>query len=592
MKKTLRSILVLVFSLCIVLSSIPMAYAADVAKVTGLTTSARTDTSITIKWTKVSNAKGYVVYRYNSSSKEWKSIKTTTSTSLKNTSLKASTAYSYRVKAYTTKNGSTVYGAVSATLKTSTAPAKVTGLKASSIGSDSVTVSWSKVSGAAGYRLYRYNADTGKYVKIGDTEKTSCTVKNLTANTSYKFIVKAYHKLSGTVLGANSAVLTVKTKPGTVQNFRISSTSTSSYTLKWDKVTGVSGYQLEKYDSNKGEWVSVQKSTATKYTARDSGGKYRVRTYIKSGSTYTYGAYSSTLVAGKTPENAPENLQAAANSNNGISLKWSKVSNIAGYEIEEYDPQHGAWVVLGTTTKNSYNINNLTETREYKFRVRAYVGSDSSKIYGDYCESVAIFFESQTKNDSIYSEEMEKSGILGYLYDPEEKCFYTSSDPWQRKAGFNSLYDSGSPYVFINYDTARFRFEYDDRDWMLQAWKGQYGLVFYGAELGVYTKPKDRDVMHYDCAADEDMLMMSMTFKQKRTFLGITTWVEKFERPYGLYWWCTGFIPGNVYGHFDEIAADFRVTMKDYEMLEAFKESLTAENIAFSVKGLDVYFTY
>ncbi len=592
MKKTLRSILVLIFSLCMIFASVSMVSAANIGRVTGLKTSARTESSVTIKWSKVSNAKGYVVYRYNPSNREWKKIKTTSATSIKNTSLNDATAYSYRVKAYTTEDGNNVYGATSVTHKTSTAPKKVTGLKATDIGSDSITVSWNKVNGAEGYRVYKYNPSTGKYNKIGDTEKTSCIVKNLETNTTYKFLVKAYHKLSGTVFGANSSVLTVSTSLGDVKNFRLDSVTSSSYTLRWDKLSGASGYQLEKYNESKGEWVSLQRAATTKYTARDTGGRYRVRAYIKSGNTYTYGPYTATLIAGKKPSDVPENLKAALNSSAGISLKWSKVNGVAGYEIEQYDPQHGEWIVLGTTTKNSYNLKNLKETREYKFRVRAYVGSDSNKVYGGYCESVSIFFETHRKPDSIYSAEMEKSGILGYLYDPEEKCFYTSSDPWQRKAGFNSLYDEGSPFVFINYDTKRLRFEYDDRDWMIQIWKGQYGLVFYGAELGVYTKPKDRELMHYDCAADDDMLMMSMTFKQKSTFLGIETWKEKFTRPYGLYWWCTGFIPGNMFGHFDDICADFRVTMKDYDMLDAFEGALEEQGIQYNVKGLDVYFTF
>ncbi len=590
--KKLRSILVLVFSLCILIGSISVASAASIGKVTGLKTSARTESSITIKWSKVSNAKGYVVYRYNDSRNEWKKLTTTSATSIKNTALKDSTAYSYRVKAYIKEDGKTVYGDTSATLKTSTAPKKVTGLTASNTAPTSITLSWSSVNGAEGYRVYKYNPSTGKYSKIGDTSKTSCVVKNLSPNTTYKFLVKSYHKLSGTVFSANSSVLTVSTTLAEVQNFRLDAVTTSSYTLRWDSISGVSGYQLEKFNESKGEWVSLQRAMTTKYTARDTGGRYRVRAYIKNGSEYTYGPYTATLIAGKKPSDIPENLKAALNSNAGISLKWSKLSGVAGYEIEEYDPQHGSWRTVGTTTKTSYNLNNLTETREYKFRVRAYVGADDNKVYGGYCESVSIFFETHKKPDSIYSAEMEKSGILGYLYDPEEKCFYTSSDPWQRKAGFNSLYDEGSPFVFINYDTKRLRFEYDDRDWMIQLWKGQYGLVFYGAELGVYTKPKDRDLMHYDCASDDDMLMMSMTFKQKSTFLGIETWKEKFTRPYGLYWWCTGFIPGNMFGHFDEICADFRVTMKDYEMLDAFEGALIAEGMQYTVKGLDVYFTY
>ena len=141
----------------------------------------------------------------------------------------------------------------------------------------------------------------------------------------------------------------------------------------------------------------------------------------------------------------------------------------------------------------------------------------------------------------------------------------------------------------ISFDTVRIKFDYDDKDWMLQLWKGQYGFVFYGAEIGIYTKPKDRDVDHYDCASDEDRLKMSMDFYNGG--------VKKFSRPYGSYWWCTGFTPGNVLGAFHKLRVEARITMKDYEMLSAVKrvldsEEMKNEGVMSSVDGLNIKIIY
>ena len=184
---------------------------------------------------------------------------------------------------------------------------------------------------------------------------------------------------------------------------------------------------------------------------------------------------------------------------------------------------------------------------------------------------------------------LHESGVAGYLYDPYEKCFYTSSDPWQRTVGYNVIFDVVSPTTFIDFDTVRFKFDYEKKNWIIQLWKGQYGLLFYGAEIGIYTKPENQIVEHYYCASDEDMLKMSMDFYRDG--------VKKFSRPYGLYWWCTGFIPGNVSGEFYRLSVDTRITMKNYAMLTEFRKALESAaektvGLSYSVKGLDVYISY
>ncbi len=186
-----------------------------------------------------------------------------------------------------------------------------------------------------------------------------------------------------------------------------------------------------------------------------------------------------------------------------------------------------------------------------------------------------------------------ENGLVGYLYDPAEKCFYTASDPWQRAMAYSLLYDGASPLVYINFDTVRLKFDYAGENWMIQVWKGQYGLVFYGAEIGVYTKPAERNFEVYDCADDDHLLKMSMDFYEYETgFLKKPTWEKKFSRPYGDYWWCTGFIPGNRMGEFENLRLTARITMKDYDMLEAFTGALRSQVISYETDGLDVIFSY
>ena len=197
--------------------------------------------------------------------------------------------------------------------------------------------------------------------------------------------------------------------------------------------------------------------------------------------------------------------------------------------------------------------------------------------------------ESQAQ-ETIKRAAVFSDGFLGYQFNKEGNYYFTTTDPWQRNFGFNVLYDMGAPFVNFYYDTIRCKFRYENKDWLIQFWKGQYGLVFLGAEIGVYTKPLDREQAHYDGASDEDMLYMSMSFYRKG--------VERASREYAKYWWCTAFVPGTLDSFRDrsELSMKCRITLKSTEMRDLFTASLEKNGFKkdrdFSISGKDVYFSW
>ena len=586
--------LALVMTVLMVFSSSALSfYAGAVGKVASLKVASTTQSSVTLKWNKVSGAKNYRVYRYNSSDKKWSYIKSTKSTSFTHKELSSGKQYIYGVKSVATEKGKTVTGKMSAKVTAVTKPGTVKNLKASSVTAVSVKLSWSKVSGARGYAVYQYNPSTKKYTLVDRTLSNSFTVNNLKADSSYTFAVRSYVKYSSLTYGEYSSKLTVKTKAASVsqvKNLKLASVNEKGYRITWDKISSVSGYQVCEYDAS-GEKQISSTYTSNNYIdikakSTDKSYKYSVRAYIKTSDGNKYGAYSSKITACTKPA-LPTKLEGAQNSNSGISLKWNAVSGASGYEVYFYDAVNGKWVYEGASTKASYTVKGLKNTSHYKYRVRAYKTADGKKIYGDFCESVTVAYNSGT-NDSIYSEEMEKSGVFGYLFDPDGLYFYTADDPWQRNVGYNSIFDTAAPLSLIDFDTMRLRFEYGGKDWMIQLWKGQYGLLFYGAEVGVYTKPKDREVMHYDCASDDEMLKMSMDFLEYKN----GKWTKRFSRPYGYYWWCTGFVPGVKYGKYHTLGLDMKITAKDEVMLKGIKSALDKNKVKYTEKGLDLYFSY
>lgn len=164
---------------------------------------------------------------------------------------------------------------------------------------------------------------------------------------------------------------------------------------------------------------------------------------------------------------------------------------------------------------------------------------------------------------------------LGYDYDITNGVFCTSMYPWQRNFGFMKIYDSNAALITIIYDTMRIKFDYNGLNWMVQFWKGQYGITS-GAEVGIYTKePDSATPLFYDCASDDNRLYMSMNVYKDGEFY--------FKRDEQLHWWLTGFVMGEIVSY-KRLSMDATLTMKDEEMRDAFLTALEAKGYTI---GLD-----
>lgn len=171
---------------------------------------ATTSTSITLSWSKVSGADGYAIMYYNSSSKKYEDIfeddYIIPTNSIKITGLKSNASYSLKVVALD-KIGSKYYyqtyskplsvktkSASSSATTTNTKLAAPTGLKCTEKTTDSLSIKWNAVKGAAGYRVYQYNVYTKSYSKLIDTSSNSVTITKLDSGTTYTFKIVTLKK--------------------------------------------------------------------------------------------------------------------------------------------------------------------------------------------------------------------------------------------------------------------------------------------------------------------------------------------------------------------------------------------------------------
>ena len=164
------------------------------------------------------------------------------------------------------------------------------------------------------------------------------------------------------------------------------------------------------------------------------------------------------------------------------------------------------------------------------------------------------------------SEDAEKTAAIlnacGFEYDEKQGIYYSSTNPWQKNFGFNVIYDMTAPMAGMYYSTERIYFQYDNKDWMIQLWKGQYGITS-GAEIGVYNKTDK--IMQYDCVSEDEFLEMSFDFYNQGEYI--------FSRGPEKHWWLTGF---KIFNAGVPILIDLDMTIKfpTKSMADAFEAGL------------------
>ena len=155
--------------------------------------------------------------------------------------------------------------------------------------SSGVKITWSKVTGADKYYIYRKTSG-GSYSKIGTTTKTYYTDKKAKSGKKYYYIVKAVNEAGSSDSSSSKSIKyladpTLKTPKSTKKGI----------TLNCSKVTGAQGYVIY-YKTGSGNYkklTTVKGNSKVKYThTKAKKGKtytYKVKAYYSK----TYSAYSN-----------------------------------------------------------------------------------------------------------------------------------------------------------------------------------------------------------------------------------------------------------------------------------------------------------
>lgn len=349
--------------------------------VTGIRSTSNTSTSNTITWNASKKAEGYEIYQWIGTTDSYKLIGTTTSTKFTNSKKSSGTMYRYKVRAFNNVDGQRIEGAYSSEFTTCTLPANVS-FSLCSTDVDSITLNWNKVSKATGYQVEMYTNGTWK--TLSTLSGTSYTASDLSQNTAYRFRVRAIRNYNYINYYGGYTEKDITIRPAnTPEGLSSSANTSSSNTITWKSMNGVSGYSVYQWigttdsyrklgDNAYPYYTNSGKSSGTMYT-------YRVKAYYVSDNVMQY-SKPAQVVTCTLPANVT--VKTAKRSGSKISLAWNKVSKATGYEI--YVKSGRSWKKLATTSGKSYTAKNMSGTKTFK--IRAYRKYNGVNYYGAYTE--------------------------------------------------------------------------------------------------------------------------------------------------------------------------------------------------------------
>lgn len=179
----------------------------------------------------------------------------------------------------------------------------------------------------------------------------------------------------------------------------------------------------------------------------------------------------------------------------------------------------------------------------------------------------------------------------GFGYYAQQDLFYSMRNGWQRNCGYCQLYDEGSAALSMIIDCEPIYFEYAGKNWLIEFWKGQYGMTT-GCEIGIYNTTDHLKYNNYGynstfykCAEDKDQIYMSFTLRKNNRIL-----IQRSEH----HWWLTSFKLAE-YSHPSDLSMTSEITLKDNTMKDAFVEGMINagyRTTEINIRGNSVAFNY
>ena len=228
-----------------------------------------------------------------------------------------------------------------------------------------IKLSWNKVSGTYGYRVYQKTSNSWKRIK--DTTSTSFTDSAVSANQTKTYTIRCIDSSGKTISGFNSKGWSKKYTPVAPTISKLGNT-TSGIKLSWNKITGVYGYRVYQKTSN--GWKRIKDTTSTSFTdsavSANQTKTYTIRCIDKKGKTIS--GFNSKGWSKKYTAATPK-ITKLKNTSKGVSVTWNKLTGVYGYRLyRKY--AGGSWTRVKDTTSTSFTDSGAKKGKKVTYTVR------------------------------------------------------------------------------------------------------------------------------------------------------------------------------------------------------------------------------
>lgn len=340
--------------------------------------------AIELKWDKVDGVNGYKIYRKLPSDKNYKELITLYGQTDKYTdqTVTCGTTYQYIIKSFRYENGKTYTSGNNSAVSCKAVP-PVVKVKVASTGYNSLNVSWEKVNGATGYRIYFKKDNAKNWTTLATFENgslTSCEHRKLTTGVNYTYTVRAYYKDGNKTIWGDFNQTGVTKKPVTSAPKLVSVTSSTAtnVTVKWETVSGANGYKVMRKADGSKTWSTIGTTNSKKLSYTDKkvscGVKYHytVRAYRNVSKKPVLGSYNSNGLEIMTIPDRPVVSVSSANYNK-LNVSWSRSNGATGYKVYR-KVVNGTYKLIRNISGGATGFTDTVECgTEYYYYVTAYV---------------------------------------------------------------------------------------------------------------------------------------------------------------------------------------------------------------------------
>jgi len=326
-----------------------------------------------LTWAAVDGAAKYEIYRSTQQSTGFTLLGTTTSTNYVNTGAAVGKTYYYKVRALNVDGAAGAYSSTVSGAAKAVAPAAPTVTMTHS-DSGKPKLTWSAVSGAASYRVYRSESRGTGYSLLGTTTSTSYVNTGAAVGKTYYYRVKAVNS-AGTSAYSNIVSGTARTPAPAAPVLKGGTSSASGKPqLTWAAVNGAAKYDVYRSNSADGTFSKVGSTDKTTYV--NTGAVKGVTYFYKIRAVGASGAsgFSNTVaihVAGVVKAPAAVVLSGIKADAAGITVTWKTTANADTYNVLRRDASNTAWKVIARgVSGTSYKDTTVARGVMYSYTVQ------------------------------------------------------------------------------------------------------------------------------------------------------------------------------------------------------------------------------